>query len=416
MDVFNARHPSLAIAQPSVHLDRQASSRARRLRKERSPIGAALGIISTVGLMLPAVAQALPSEPLATSPVYVSQAIGRLQNGDSGDAVVRIQRALADLGYYDGPITGFFGDLTEATVRQFQTDQGLPVDGVVGPTTEAALLGVAIAPASPSTAIRRGSSGGRVFALQERLAELGYYQGAIDGDFGAVTESALTAFQANNSLAADGVVGPSTEAALRAPDAIAAQQSRPAAPSLPSAGDGLLELGESGRDVIALQTQLQALGFYSGRVDGEYGIATRDAVIAFQRSQGLVSDGVAGPQTIALLDQLFFSQQSGQAIALPSGLATPSSSFPSPTSTQQPTVTAPPLPPVQSAPFNTQAVTNNDLQGGRFSVIALQERLTERGFYNGPINGILDANTRSAIRAAQQAYNLRETDILRGNF
>jgi peptidoglycan hydrolase-like protein with peptidoglycan-binding domain len=441
MDVFNARHERSAIARfgQSGHPGCQAPSRARFLWNGRSPLSLVLSIAGTLGFMLPAVSQTpFLSEPLAESsaaPRYVSQAIGLLRNGDAGAAVERVQRALTDLGYYDGPISGYLGDLTETAIRQFQTDQGLPVDGVVGPTTESALFGAAIAPAnasnSSSTAVRRGSTGARVFALQERLAELGYYQGAIDGDFGAGTESAVIAFQSNNGLVADGVVGPSTEAALRDSNAVSAIQASPAAsPSapastFPTAGDGLLELGESGREVIALQTQLQSLGFYNGVVDGEYGPSTRDAVIAFQRSRGLVPDGVAGPQTIGLLDQLFFDQQNGQSATINpanSGFATPTT-FPSPTTSapaQQPTVFAPttprPLPPVQTAPFNTTPATTNELQGGRFSVLELQERLTEQGFYNGPINGILDANTRSAIRAAQQAYNLRETDILRGNF
>ena len=59
-----------------------------------------------------------------------------------------------------------------------------------------------------------GSKGVRVTQLQERLRELGYYAGAIDGAFGGQTRDAVVAFQRNNRLSADGMVGPKTYAVL----------------------------------------------------------------------------------------------------------------------------------------------------------------------------------------------------------
>ncbi len=55
--------------------------------------------------------------------------------------------------------------------------------------------------------------------------------------------------------------------------------------------------GSSGPEVEALQTKLQELGFSPGRIDGRFGPATRAAVLAFQKSAGLLADGVAGPRT-----------------------------------------------------------------------------------------------------------------------
>jgi peptidoglycan L-alanyl-D-glutamate endopeptidase CwlK len=57
----------------------------------------------------------------------------------------------------------------------------------------------------------------------------------------------------------------------------------------------------SGGDVTALQTRLQARGFPPGAIDGDFGPGTEAAVIAFQRSEGLVPDGVVGPQTAQAL-------------------------------------------------------------------------------------------------------------------
>ena len=62
-----------------------------------------------------------------------------------------------------------------------------------------------------------------------------------------------------------------------------------------------LRQGSSGPDVTALQQKLKDLGFDPNGVDGNFGPGTRDAVIAFQQSQGLQADGIAGPATLAAL-------------------------------------------------------------------------------------------------------------------
>ena len=62
--------------------------------------------------------------------------------------------------------------------------------------------------------LRQGSKGGEVKEVQRRLKEWGYYNGKIDGVYGAGTRSAVIAFQKKNGLTADGVVGKSTYKAL----------------------------------------------------------------------------------------------------------------------------------------------------------------------------------------------------------
>jgi peptidoglycan hydrolase-like protein with peptidoglycan-binding domain len=63
------------------------------------------------------------------------------------------------------------------------------------------------------------------------------------------------------------------------------------------AADGTLELGEGGGAVMALQQRLHDLGYWLGQPDGSYGQLTRQAVMAFQKYEGLSRDGVAGPAT-----------------------------------------------------------------------------------------------------------------------
>lgn len=60
----------------------------------------------------------------------------------------------------------------------------------------------------------------------------------------------------------------------------------------------LLQEGDRGFEVEKLQEALRAEGFYSGPVDGQYHASLTDAVKAFQKSNKLGSDGVAGPLTL----------------------------------------------------------------------------------------------------------------------
>ena len=59
--------------------------------------------------------------------------------------------------------------------------------------------------------------------------------------------------------------------------------------------------GSTGGNVSQLQTQLAARGFNPGQIDGDFGAGTEAAVMAFQLSEGLLADGIAGPRTLAKL-------------------------------------------------------------------------------------------------------------------
>ena len=69
------------------------------------------------------------------------------------------------------------------------------------------------APAYPGAALRQGSKGANVTAVQQRLSDLGYSLG-VDGNFGPGTAKAVVAFQQKSNLGTDGVVGRNTWAAL----------------------------------------------------------------------------------------------------------------------------------------------------------------------------------------------------------
>lgn len=63
-----------------------------------------------------------------------------------------------------------------------------------------------------------------------------------------------------------------------------------------------LRRGSKGETVKSLQTLLTNKGKYTGRIDGDYGVYTENAVKAYQREQGLKVDGVFGPVTCRKLN------------------------------------------------------------------------------------------------------------------
>ena len=149
-------------------------------------------------------------------------------------------------------------------------------------------------PSAPTAepVIRSGSTGEAVTKLQTRLQELGYYTGTVDGQFGPGTRTAVTAFQQQNGLTADGIVGAETSEALYADTAKPAVTPEPTATPAPTVDT---------TSTAAIQQRLQDLGFYSGTVDGISGAGTKKAITLFQQQHGLTADGIYGPATAAVL-------------------------------------------------------------------------------------------------------------------
>lgn len=67
---------------------------------------------------------------------------------------------------------------------------------------------------TPVPVLKNGSEGDTVKQLQQRLQELGYYSGSIDGQFGNGTKNAVMTFQRQHGLDDDGVVGTDTNSML----------------------------------------------------------------------------------------------------------------------------------------------------------------------------------------------------------
>ncbi|MBQ6717999.1 MAG: spore cortex-lytic enzyme [Clostridia bacterium] len=63
----------------------------------------------------------------------------------------------------------------------------------------------------------------------------------------------------------------------------------------------LSKIGSTGSEVSEIQSRLKEWGYYSGAVDGIFGTATKNAVIKFQKANGLTPDGIVGSKTLAAM-------------------------------------------------------------------------------------------------------------------
>lgn len=165
----------------------------------------------------------------------------------------------------------------------------------------------------PGTPLRRGSSGPNVVVVQVELNRIAQNYPAIpkipnvDGIYGSRTENSVRRFQEIFDLTPDGIVGPATWYALvRLYTAVTSlselrsqgQQFYAIDWSYPNS----LETGDTGDKVRHLQYMLSVLSAYIQQippleVDGIFGSATRNAVIAAQRYFGLPQTGTVDAAT-----------------------------------------------------------------------------------------------------------------------
>jgi len=167
-----------------------------------------------------------------------------LKLGSSGEKVTKLQNRLTELGFYDGPVTGYFGEATEEAYKAFQKAAGVTVDGISGESdqdilysddapfaeveeTEAPTEATTEAtepetePATEDDGIYMvGEQHDEVVNIQDRLAELGYFFDDSTGYFGDITLAAVTAFQEANGLDVTGEVDEETYALLFSSDAL----------------------------------------------------------------------------------------------------------------------------------------------------------------------------------------------------
>ncbi len=252
-----------------------------------------------------------------------------LKFGDRGDAVKALQQKLISLNYLSGNADGIYGSGTEKAVSEFQKKSSLTVTGcadtqtveklsaaynstVTSGTTITSPSTITSIDASTYPVLKYGDSGSAVETLQSRLNQLGYFNGTVGGNFGALTKTAVIAFQNACGLDADGVVGKDTWTKLYSDSAASA--------AIPTS---TLQYGDRGSEVASMQSRLFDLGYLNTTADGIFGEGTEKALRAFQTASGLTSDGIAGARTMNLL---FNTASSGTATTTVSGNPTGSGS------------------------------------------------------------------------------------------
>jgi hypothetical protein len=118
-----------------------------------------------------------------------------------------------------------------------------------------------------------------------------------DSGGGDATPTVTTTPGTTSTTPADAGTGTTTTPATTTPETTTPETGADIVPA-----DAVLRPGDSGDSVVALQQALKTLGFDPGAADGKYGAATEQAVVAFQQSKSLTADGIAGPKTIAAIN------------------------------------------------------------------------------------------------------------------
>ncbi len=250
-----------------------------------------------------------------------------------GIDVRNVQEQLKELGYYQGEITSIYDKETAEAVSSFQADMGLLSDGVVGPNTwnaiglsresldffdsqysitvlldtkqlilkegDTTIKTYEVAVGKPSTPtpignwkiIQKTENPGGPFGARWMRLNIPWGGYGIHGtnepqSIGKAVSHGCIRLTNENVIELYDIVPLGTEVVI-----------------LGSASTGrLLYVGvEPGPDVQMVQNILNQVGYYNGAIDGIYGNATRDAVIAFQRDYGLGADGIVGPNTYEAL-------------------------------------------------------------------------------------------------------------------
>lgn len=345
--------------------------------------------------------------------------------GSTGTEVQALQARLQALGYFEGEVSGVYDASTEEAVKRFERTYGTMQTGVATSKLQLKLF-AAGAPAYGSQAyenavvaqysvLRVGSVGSSVYALQQRLKDLGYPVGELDGVYDDQTAECVSQFYTVYGLAANKVASVSMQKQLYADNAKAynpnaampaaldtqigeeddfetlesddaaeteadgfaalleeaARQDGTGAPVQAGAveddGTGTLKEGSAGERVIAVQQRLAELGYLDERgVTGTYDSDTAEAVDRFLLMQGVAGDGELTPE----LEERLMSNESAEDILAP------------------------------------EAVVTLNVGDSGTDVLDLQNRLIELGYAAGTPDGKYGSATVSAVRAFQQVNDL----------
>lgn len=180
--------------------------------------------------------------------------------------------------------------------------------------------------------------------------------------------------------------------------------------------------GATGSEVTVIQERLQRLGYFNQSPTGTFGSVTKSAVIQFQQANGLPTDGVVGEQTMRVLFSPGARSIRVQNYGIPSvqssqrfgayrqnyGIPSVEESRRFRTSRQD--YDAPFI--QESRRFGAYGGSNGLRFGDRgFQVRRLQEKLSDRGYNPGSIDGVYGGQTQNAVREFQRQNDLYDDGV-----
>ncbi|MBQ9210567.1 MAG: peptidoglycan-binding protein [Clostridia bacterium] len=235
-----------------------------------------------------------------------------------------------------------------------------------------------------SREMKYGDEGDDVLELQTRLQELKYYTGNLSGRYREGTREAVKSFQGDYGLEKTGIADFATQNRLF----VAKYRS--------------LRYGASGEEVKALQTRLMELGYYKGKISGNFLGGTQKSIREFQEKSGLPVTGAADPLT---QEALFAPGAVGNGDA------------PDATKTPVPDLNGFLVDDNDTAANNGVVMPDNyvsytkTLKSGSSGTLVkqLQQRMTDLGYYAGPVSGNFAKQTLRAVKAIQVQNGMKET-------
>ncbi len=235
--------------------------------------------------------------------------------------------------------------------------------------------------------LQYGDEGEDVLELQTRLADLKYYTGNLSGRYREGTREAVKDFQADFDLDETGIADVLTQSVLF------------------SALYRPLRYGSTGEDVKTLQKRLMELGYYQGKISGNYLEGTQKGIRRFQEVNGLDATGEADPETQETL-------YSDRAVARADGTDATATPIPN----QQNFLVDDAETALENGVVMADepvAFTKKLKSGSSGKLVKqLQQRMTALGYYDGPISGNFAKKTVRAVKAIQKQNGMESNGVV----
>ena len=224
--------------------------------------------------------------------------------------------------------------------------------------------------------LRQGNTGLAVQALQTRLQELGYYDAAVSGVFDANTEAAVRRFEQTYGTMQTGVATTELQRRLFSSDALI--YGSEAYNNAVTSQYRVLQRGDVGSAVYALQQRLRNLNYPITDLTGTFDNATANAVMLFYEAYGLSASDVA---SVALQRELYSDTARSYG----------------------------------NAPADSASASDSLTIMSEESVAEIQQRLIDLGYLSGEATGVQDAATQLAVKLFEEACGQLPSGALSDN-